>query len=148
LSVSTHFGDTCRYRVDVLTPSSLQRGDEDEAVGLRDRGGPSLHNLVLVRRATRRGRRCRLIEERHRKVAKIEKPSVDTRALLQVFKIHFAGFSAKRPSRVLPTMTEMTVMLLPLTVSRRKNGSRPNQYQTATALIYTPVLLVRKKAQI
>ena len=27
-------------------------------------------------------------------------------------KIHFAGFSEKRPSRVLPTMTEMTVMLL------------------------------------
>src|SRR6266446_1010975 len=28
-------------------------------------------------------------------------------------KIHFAGFSENRPSRVLPTMTEMTVMLLP-----------------------------------
>src|SRR5712692_6928701 len=26
-------------------------------------------------------------------------------------KIHFAGFSENRPSRVLPTMTEMTVML-------------------------------------
>jgi len=27
--------------------------DEDEAVGLRDRGGPSLHDLALVKRATR-----------------------------------------------------------------------------------------------
>src|ERR1700681_665464 len=31
-------------------------------------------------------------------------------------KIHFAGFSEKRPSRVLPTMTEMTVMLLILVI--------------------------------
>src|SRR6266849_10340458 len=37
-------------------------------------------------------------------------------------KIHFAGLSEKRPSRVLPTMTEMTVMLLLLTVSRKKKG--------------------------
>src|SRR5258706_6633714 len=52
-------------------------------------------------------------------------------------KIHFAGFSEKRPSRVLPTMTEMTVMLLPLTVRRRKI-SRPNQYQKATCTnLYT-----------
>src|SRR6266550_880681 len=38
---------------------------------------------------------------------------------LRVFrccKIHFAGFSEKRPSRVLPTMTEMTVMVLTLAV--------------------------------
>ena len=35
-------------------------------------------------------------------------------------KIHFAGFSEKRPSRVLPTMTEMTVMLLLLAVRRKK----------------------------
>jgi hypothetical protein len=53
-----------------------------------------------------------LIEERHRKVAKIEKPSVDTLALLQV--------SEKRPSRVLPTMAEMTVMLLLPAVRRKK----------------------------
>src|SRR5260370_40787008 len=32
--------------------------------------------------------------------------------------IHFAGFSEKRPSRVLPTMTEMTVMLLILAIRR------------------------------
>src|SRR6267142_5280436 len=37
-------------------------------------------------------------------------------------KIHFAGFSEKRPSRVLPTMTEMTVMLLLLAVRRKKKG--------------------------
>ena len=78
-----------------------------EAVGLRDRGGPSLHDFVLVRRATRRGRRCWLIEERHREVAKIEKPSVDILRFFRRCKIHFAGFSEKRPSRVLPTMTEM-----------------------------------------
>src|SRR6202790_4877035 len=66
-------------------------GDEDEAVGLRDRGGPSLHDLVLVRQATRRGRRCWLIEERHRKVAKIEKPRVDTLALLQVLQNPLRG---------------------------------------------------------
>src|ERR1700730_796012 len=46
------------------------------------------------------------------------------------WKIHFAGFSEKRPSRVLPIMTEMTVMLLLLTVSRKKKGSRPNQRLT------------------
>ena len=62
-----------------------------EAVGLRDRGGPSLHDFVLVRRATRRGRRCWLIEERHRKVAKIEKPSVDILALLQVLQNPLRG---------------------------------------------------------
>src|SRR5712691_6866907 len=33
-------------------------------------------------------------------------------------KIHFAGFSENRPSRVLPTMTEMTVMLLTLSVTQ------------------------------
>src|SRR5207302_4826459 len=66
-------------------------GDEDEAVGLRDRGGPSLHDLVLVRRATRHGRRYWLIEEWHRKVAKIEKPSVDALALLQVLQNPLRG---------------------------------------------------------
>src|SRR6202040_3931875 len=65
--------------------------DEDEAVGLRDRGGPSLHDLVLVRWATRRGRRCWLIEERHRKVAKIEKPRLESLALLQVLQNPFRG---------------------------------------------------------
>src|ERR1700730_2523194 len=44
-------------------------------------------------------------------------------------RIHCAGFSEKRPSRVLPTMTEMTVMLLLLAV--RKLG-RAFWYQTAT----------------
>src|SRR5207302_4613412 len=67
------------------------RGDEDEAVGLRDRGGPSLHDFVLVRRATRHGRRQWLIEERHRKVAQIEKPGIDTLALLQVLQDPLRG---------------------------------------------------------
>ena len=62
------------------------RGDEDEAVGLRDRGGPFLNDLVLERRATRRGRRYWLIEERHRKVAQIEQPRVDAIALFQVLQ--------------------------------------------------------------
>src|SRR6266581_2524481 len=66
-------------------------GDEDEAVGLRDRGGPPLHDFVLVRRATRHGRRQWLIEERHRKVAQIEKPSIDTLALLQVLQDPLRG---------------------------------------------------------
>src|SRR6476661_7744222 len=62
------------------------RGDEAETSGLCDRGAPSLHDLVLVRRATRRGRRCWLIEERHGKIAKSEKPSVHAIALLQVLQ--------------------------------------------------------------
>jgi len=66
-------------------------GNKDEAVGLRDRGGPSLHDLVRVSRATRRGRCRRLVEERHREVAKIEKPSVDTVALLQVLQNPLRG---------------------------------------------------------
>ena len=65
-------------------PVIVFRGDEDEAIGLRDRGGPSLNDLVLESRATRRGRRYGLIEERHRKVAQIEQPRVDAIALLQV----------------------------------------------------------------
>src|SRR5712692_7398288 len=65
-------------------PEVVFRGDEDEAVGLRDRGGPSANDLVLERRATRHGRRQWLIEERHRKVAQIEQPRVDAIALLQV----------------------------------------------------------------
>jgi len=48
------------------------RGDEDEAVGLRDRGGPFLDDLVLVGPSIRRGRRHRLVKERHRKVAEVE----------------------------------------------------------------------------
>src|SRR6267378_8176327 len=36
--------------------------------------------------------------------------------------IHFAGFSEKRPSRVLPTITEMTVMFLFLAVRRKNKG--------------------------
>src|SRR5258707_15839471 len=39
---------------------------------------------------------------------------------LRCRKIQCAGFSEKRPSRVLPTMTEMTVMLLILAVAERK----------------------------
>src|SRR5712672_929505 len=66
-------------------------GDEDEAVGLRDRGGPSLYDLVRVRQAPRHGRRCWLIEERHRKVAKVEKPCVDAVALLQVLQNPLCG---------------------------------------------------------
>src|SRR6202040_1713091 len=43
-------------------------------------------------------------------------------------KIHFAGFSEKRPSRVLPTMTEMTVMPLLLAVGLDHNiGAFPNR---------------------
>src|SRR5713226_9001998 len=48
------------------------RGVEDEAVGLRDRGGPSVNNRVLEGPATRRGRGYWLIEERHWNVAQIE----------------------------------------------------------------------------
>src|SRR2546427_11999540 len=60
------------------------RGDDDEAVGLGDRGGPSLNHLVLERRATRCGRRYRLIEKRHRKVAQIEQPRIDAIAEVPV----------------------------------------------------------------
>src|SRR5882724_3167249 len=62
------------------------RRDEDEPVGLRDLGGPSLNDLVLESRATRRGRRYWLIEERHRIFAQIEQPRIDTIALLQVLQ--------------------------------------------------------------
>src|SRR5882762_7985049 len=41
-------------------------------------------------------------------------------------KIHFAGFSEKRPSRVLPTMTEMTVMLLLLLRGELRASPRDN----------------------
>src|SRR3981189_1158816 len=70
-------------------------GDKDEAVGLRDRGGPSLYDLILVRRATRHGRRRWLIEDRHREVAKIEKPSVDTCPLLQMLQNPLRGLFRK-----------------------------------------------------
>src|ERR1700738_4719395 len=66
-------------------------GDEDETVGLRDRGGPSLHDLVLVRRATRPGRRCWLVGERRGKVAKSENSSVYPLALLQVLQNPLRG---------------------------------------------------------
>src|SRR6202043_481190 len=65
--------------------------DKGEAVGLRDRGGPSLHDLVLVSRTTRHGRRNWMIEERPRKVAQIEQPRVDAIALLQVLQNPFRG---------------------------------------------------------
>src|SRR5258706_16068012 len=61
----------------------MKWSNEDEPVGLLDRCGPSLHDFVPVRRATRRRR---LIEERHREVAKIEKPGVDAAALLQMLQ--------------------------------------------------------------
>src|ERR1700752_510174 len=60
--------------------------DEDETVRLPDSGSPFLNELVRERRTTRRGRRYRLIEERHRVVAQIEQPRVDAIALLQVLK--------------------------------------------------------------
>src|SRR5580693_4070827 len=64
---------------------------------------------------------------------------------LRCCKIHFAGFSDKRPWRVLPTMTEMTVMLLLLAIRQQKNEFR---YITVTwAKVYTADK-VRKKAQI
>src|ERR1700674_6082309 len=51
-------------------------------------------------------------------------------------RIHCAGFSEKRPSRVLPTMTEMTVMLLLLAVRKLllavRKLRRAFWYQTAT----------------
>jgi hypothetical protein len=54
----------------------------------------------------------RLVEERHREVAQVEQPGVDAPVLLQLLHNPVRGLSEKRPSRVLPTMTEMTVMLL------------------------------------
>ena len=59
------------------------------------------------------GRR-QLVEERHRKIAQIEQTRIDAVALFQRLQIHRAGFSEKRPSRVLPMITEMTVMLFVL----------------------------------
>src|SRR2546425_12103006 len=73
------------------------RGDDDEAVGLGDRGGPSLNDLVLERRATRCGRRYRLIEKRHRKVAQIEQPRVDAIALPQVLQNPVRGLFREAP---------------------------------------------------
>src|ERR1700730_7324101 len=66
-------------------------GDEDEAVGLCDRRSPSLNAPVLESRAARSGRRYWLIEERHRKLSKIEQPSVDAIALLQVLQNPLRG---------------------------------------------------------
>src|SRR5882672_6598496 len=40
--------------------------------------------------------------------------------LFRCCKIHFAGFSEKRPSRVLPTMTEMMVIFDSLHLAERK----------------------------
>jgi hypothetical protein len=70
---------------------SYTPGDEYEAVGLRNRGGPSPYDLVRVRRTTWKSRRRRLIEERHRKIAKIEKSSVDTLAILKVLQNPLRG---------------------------------------------------------
>src|SRR6266850_2254993 len=66
-------------------------GDEDETVGLRDRSGPFLNRFVREGGTARRGRRCHLIEERHRKIAKIEKPRVDPFALLQMLQDPLRG---------------------------------------------------------
>src|SRR6266850_1609986 len=65
--------------------------DEDETVGLRDRSGPFLNHFVREGGTARRGRRCYLIEERHRKIAKIEKPRVDPFALLQMLQDPLRG---------------------------------------------------------
>src|SRR5258706_2050664 len=67
-------------------PVVVLGGDEHEAVGLSDRGGPSLHDLVLVGRAARHGWRQWLIEERHRKVAQVEEQGIDLLAFLQVLQ--------------------------------------------------------------
>jgi hypothetical protein len=64
----------------------ILRGDEDEAVGLGDRGGPPLNDLVLVSRAPRHGWRCWLVKKGHRKVAKVEQPRFDVTTLLEVLE--------------------------------------------------------------
>src|SRR5258706_5201367 len=91
-------------------------------------------------------------------------------------KIHFAGFSEKRPSRVLPTIAEMTVMRLLLAVRRKKGrligeqtvvgagladqfgacrlrfdeitSSRPFRYKTATWAKLDTGAMVHKNAHI
>jgi len=67
------------------------RSDEDEPIGLRDRGGPSLNDLILEGRPAGRRRRHWLIEERHRKIAQIEQPRVDSSALLEMLKNPVGG---------------------------------------------------------
>src|SRR5882724_66818 len=68
------------------------RGDEDEAVGLSDGGGPFLYDLVLVCRAPPPGRRVWLLEEWHGKVAEVEQPRVDAVARLEVLQDPARGF--------------------------------------------------------
>src|SRR4030095_10488621 len=65
---------------------------------------------VLVGRATGRRRRYRLVKERHRKVREIEQPRINAIAVLEVPKNPLRRLLGDRPGRVLPTMTEMTVM--------------------------------------
>jgi hypothetical protein len=75
-------------------------------------GGPSLHDLVLVRWPARHCRRCRLIEERLRKVAKIEKPSIDTLAPLQMLQDPIRGLLRETALAGAPDNDGNAVMLL------------------------------------
>src|ERR1700689_5530832 len=57
--------------------------------------GPAFHNLVLVRRTARHGRRHGLVKEGHRKVAQVEQPCFDSVALLEVLKNPVRGLFRK-----------------------------------------------------
>src|SRR6266404_4779210 len=67
-------------------PVVIFRRDEDEAVRTGDFGGPFLDHFIIVRRATRHGRRHGLVEEGHWKVPEIEQPGVDATAILEPLK--------------------------------------------------------------
>src|SRR3977135_1120607 len=58
-------------------------------------------------------------------------------------KIQRAGFSEKRPSRLLPTMTEMTVMLLILVVGRKRKGSHGRRLALGACSAERPAHAVR-----
>src|SRR4029077_2689064 len=60
--------------------------DENKPIRCSDCGGPQFDDLILIWRPAERSRRDGLIEERHRKVAKIEQPRVDSGALLEMLK--------------------------------------------------------------
>src|SRR5258708_695897 len=61
-------------------------GDENKSVRGGDCGGPAFDNIVLIRRAGGHRRRQSLIEEGHRKVAKVEQPRFDSVAFLEMLK--------------------------------------------------------------
>src|SRR5260370_14564777 len=67
-------------------PEVVLGSDEDKAVCGCYLCGPSLDDLIRVRRATWRGRCHRFIEERHRIVAKVEQSSFDVAPLPEEVK--------------------------------------------------------------